>query len=372
MTDRSERYALLKQLGSGSFGVVWQALSKDNNQLVAIKEIDLESSEDDIAAIQQEIVLLSACQSEYITTYYESFITGYKLWIVMEHLAGGSLLDRMHSSSCFNEIEVAIISRELLKGLAYLHGQGKIHRDIKAANVLLSASGQIKLADFGVASQLSSNMSRRHTFVGTPFWMAPEVIKQAAYDCKADIWSLGITTIELLTGEPPLSDFHPMRVIFLIPRSPSPVLSESFSAICKDFVAQCLTKIVSHRPSAQALLQHPFVLSSRTLQLPLLSANATDPRQQLRSDRVKTALHRATQPAVGSTGTELPSQNDGWLFEHTIQPGAAAYSSDKIRQPERQPLDSQSPRYSYSNASVPGIPIQAHSLERSPVSSLVN
>ncbi|CCG84688.1 protein of unknown function [Taphrina deformans PYCC 5710] len=272
MQDRSSHYELLGKLGTGSFGTVWKARYKDTEEIVAIKQIDLESSNEDIAEIQQEINLLGACDSKYITRYYESFVTGFRLWIVMEYLAGGSALDAMQDTP-FSEKQAAVVCRELLNGLKYLHIQGKIHRDIKAANVLLTGSGEVKLADFGVAAQLSSNMSRRHTFVGTPFWMAPEVIKQAGYDYKADIWSLGITAMEMLTGEPPLSEFHPMRVIFMIPKSPAPALPSGFSAQCRDFVSRCLQKDVNTRPNAQDLLGHPFIRSagSRDLLLPLLA-----------------------------------------------------------------------------------------------------
>jgi len=163
--DPASQYTLLEKLGTGSFGTVYKAIHNDTKQIVAIKQINLEDSDDDIGEIQQEIAHLAQCDSEYVTRYYGSFVKGYKLWIIMEYLAGGSCLDLL-KAGVFSEAHIAIVCRELLLGLDYLHSEGKIHRDIKAANVLLSASGRVKLADFGVAAQLTATL--RHTFVGTP------------------------------------------------------------------------------------------------------------------------------------------------------------------------------------------------------------
>ncbi|XP_071350292.1 serine/threonine-protein kinase 4-like [Trachinotus anak] len=258
-----EVFDVLEKLGEGSYGCVFKANYKETGEIVAIKQVPVES---DLQEIIKEISIMQQCNSPHVVRYYGSYFKNSDLWIVMEYCGAGSVSDIIRiRNTTLTEEEIASILQSTLKGLEYLHFMRKIHRDIKAGNILLNTEGQAKLADFGVAGQLTDTMAKRNTVIGTPFWMAPEVIQEIGYNCVADIWSLGITAIEMAEGKPPYADIHPMRAIFMIPTNPPPTFRNPnlWSSEFQDFVSQCLVKNPENRATATQLLQHPFIKSAK-------------------------------------------------------------------------------------------------------------
>ncbi|KMT08913.1 hypothetical protein BVRB_6g136320 isoform B [Beta vulgaris subsp. vulgaris] len=260
--DPSTKYELLHELGKGSYGAVYKARDLTTSELVAIKVISLSEGEEGYEEIRGEIEMLQQCSHPNVVRYLGSYQGEEYLWIVMEYCGGGSVADLMNvTEDPLDEHQIAYISRESLKGLAYLHSIFKVHRDIKGGNILLTEQGEVKLGDFGVAAQLTRTMSKRNTFIGTPHWMAPEVIQESRYDGKVDVWALGVSAIEMAEGLPPRSAVHPMRVLFMISIEPAPMLEdkEKWSLIFHDFVAKCLTKDPRLRPTAPEMLKHKFI-----------------------------------------------------------------------------------------------------------------
>ncbi|MES1913896.1 MAG: hypothetical protein MHM6MM_006044 [Cercozoa sp. M6MM] len=320
--DPTQVFEMLEQLGEGAYGAVYKAMDKRNGQLVAIKVIPVEN---DTTDLQKEIAILKKCRNEHIVNYIGSYVHGQHLWIALEYCSAGSVNDLMAICEItLTEEQIAVVCRETLLGLRYLHSKKLIHRDIKSGNILLNHKGQCKLADFGVSAQLTNTMSRRRTVIGTPYWMAPEVLRESSYDAKADIWSLGITAIEMAVGDPPHTNVHPMRAIFMIPNKPPPTLPEPhrWSANFRDFVAKCCVKDPEKRPSASTLLRHPFVRNARSIAvIEDLVHQCMDEIEQYREEECETFAEVAqrqnsSDDAGRSASSSGTSQMGATMIEH--------------------------------------------------------
>ncbi|KAM9829632.1 mitogen-activated protein kinase kinase kinase kinase 4-like isoform X3 [Syngnathus typhle] len=341
LRDPAGIFELVEVVGNGTYGQVYKGRHVKTGQLAAIKVMDV--TEDEEEEIKLEINMLKKySHHRNIATYYGAFIKksppGHddQLWLVMEFCGAGSITDLVKNTkgNQLKEDWIAYISREILRGLAHLHAHHVIHRDIKGQNVLLTENAEVKLVDFGVSAQLDRTVGRRNTFIGTPYWMAPEVIAcdenpDATYDYRSDLWSCGITAIEMAEGAPPLCDMHPMRALFLIPRNPPPRLkSKKWSKKFFSFIEGCLVKNYTQRPPTEQLLKHPFIRDQ---------PNERQVRIQLKDhiDRTKKKRGEKDETEYEYSGSEEeeedPAEQEGEPSSIVNVPGESTLRRDFIR-----------------------------------------
>ncbi|XP_061082158.1 mitogen-activated protein kinase kinase kinase kinase 4 isoform X5 [Conger conger] len=341
LRDPAGIFELVEVVGNGTYGQVYKGRHVKTGQLAAIKVMDV--TEDEEEEIKLEINMLKKySHHRNIATYYGAFIKksppGHddQLWLVMEFCGAGSITDLVKNTkgNALKEDWIAYISREILRGLSHLHAHHVIHRDIKGQNVLLTENAEVKLVDFGVSAQLDRTVGRRNTFIGTPYWMAPEVIAcdenpDATYDYRSDLWSCGITAIEMAEGAPPLCDMHPMRALFLIPRNPPPRLkSKKWSKKFFSFIESCLVKNYTQRPPTEQLLKHPFIRDQ---------PNERQVRIQLRDhiDRTRKKRGEKDETEYEYSGSEEeeeePPEQEGEPSSIVNVPGESTLRRDFIR-----------------------------------------
>lgn len=316
--NSSEELEICEEVGRGAFGVVYRGLIKETGEEVAIKQIDLENDQTDLFEVNKEILIISECELPRITRFYGCFVKNYKLWVIMEFVNGGSLFELLKPGPVNDEKTILVIITEVLEALEYLHGQGKIHRDLKSQNILVNKKGEVKLTDFGVSTQLSSNFSRRNTTVGTPYWMAPEVIlnHDGGHSYKADIWSLGCCAYELFTGKPPLQSMYPpMKALRIISRCKYDhefldiiKLDElEISSSFKEFLLKCFIVDPKERFSSSKLMKQKFITKYKNIQ------NKDKLLKKLITNKqIWDQQHHAIQPKNFYVPTELARNQLKW------------------------------------------------------------